>query len=266
MEQKILAFAGRKGSGKNTSANFVSAAELIKKSVIPEFRVDGSGNIILKNELDKDFVLNLSTRYPPWVAWLKENVWPHTKIYSFADELKNLSINLFGLTWEQCYGTDEQKNSPTKIRWFSMPHEVCRAFGKLKKEDKKEYITGRQFLQAFGTNIARKIDGDCWVQATTTVIKTEAVPWAIVSDCRFPNEVEAVQKVGGKTIYFTRNPFDDTHESETCLDKDKFDWTKFDAVIDNQNMMIGEQNEAVFKQLTEWGWVDPATVMTQDAK
>ena len=263
MEQKILAFSGRKTSGKNTSANFLSAAELIKRSVIPEFRVDGSGNIILKNELDQDFVLNLSTHYPPWVVWLKANVWPHVKIYSFADELKRVAINLFGLSWEQCYGTDEQKNSHTPIKWFSMSHEVCRAFGKLKKEDKKEYMTGRQFLQAFGTNVCRKIHGDCWVRAATALIKEEAVPWAIVADCRFPNEVEAIKNAGGKVIRFTRNPLNDDHESETCLDKEKFDWTKFDAVIDNQNMSIGQQNEAVFTQLAEWGWVDPATVIQE---
>ncbi|NMC62387.1 MAG: hypothetical protein GYA55_04395, partial [SAR324 cluster bacterium] len=36
---------------------------------------------------------------------------------SFADTLKDFCIETLGLTYEQCYGTDEQKNSSTKYLW-----------------------------------------------------------------------------------------------------------------------------------------------------
>jgi hypothetical protein len=78
----------------------------------------------------------------------------------------------------------------------------------------------------------------------------------LFTDCRFPNEVEGVQSAGGKVIRFTRNPFEDDHHSETALDEDKFDWKKFDWVLDNKEMTISEQNEAIYNKLVEWEFID----------
>ena len=74
---------------------------------------------------------------------------------------------------------------------------------------------------------------------------------AIVPDVRFENEVEAIQKAGGKVIRLTRKPHEDVHPSETALDS----YENFDVVIDNQNFDINETNIKVMEVLREWGWL-----------
>jgi hypothetical protein len=58
---------------------------------------------------------------------------------------------------------------------------------------------------------------------------------------------------GGKVIRLTRvvNP-NDTHPSETALDRENFDWRKFDAVIDNHKMGIPQELEMTYQLLREW--------------
>ena len=69
---KIIAFAGRKQSGKTTCS---------------------------------EAVLKVS---PPLNA----------KIYNFADPLKqDICMNIFGLSYKQCYGDDIDKNTSTGLVW-----------------------------------------------------------------------------------------------------------------------------------------------------
>ena len=64
-------------------------------------------------------------------------------------------------------------------------------------------------------------------------INTEQTELAIISDVRFPNEVEAITKEGGVVVKLTRNPFKDKHASETALEKKNFNHSKFTNVINN---------------------------------
>ena len=96
---------------------------------------------------------------------------------------------------------------------------------------------------------------EAWVQATLRDIDLDNPCLAIIYDCRFPNEVEGVQEARGKVLRLTRQISRDEHPSETLLDKDKYDWRKFDYVLDNQNMSIDEQNGYVLQKITEWGYL-----------
>ena len=81
----ILSFSGRKQSGKSTSAYYIT-------SLINEY------HIILR---ENRYELNMSC-----------------KIYSFADPLKqDICINILGLTYDQCYGSDDDKNTMTDLWW-----------------------------------------------------------------------------------------------------------------------------------------------------
>ena len=66
--------------------------------------------------------------------------------------------------------------------------------------------------------------------------------------------VKGVQEAGGKVIRLSRNIFGDSdqHPSEIALD----DYEGFDATIDNSDMSISEQNEAVYNQLAEWEFIN----------
>jgi len=124
-------------------------------------------------------------------------------------------------------------------------------------------ITIRQLLQYIGTDIFRELDKNAWVNAWRSHIadyneccKNSVI---LVPDVRFPNEVEAIQAVGGKVIRLTRAPFAefDTHESETALDNfvEPGGSVEFDHVMDNTMMSIAEQNKAVWQLVNNKGWI-----------
>lgn len=93
----------------------------------------------------------------------------------------------------------------------------------------KEYAEVRDLLQRCGTEMGRRVLGaDLWVNATLEQMKPGTA--YVVTDCRFPNEAEAVQRAGGIVVRIERagvGPVND-HESEIALD----DWA-FDAVVLN---------------------------------
>jgi hypothetical protein len=187
-----------------------------------------------------------------------------------------MAINILGLEPSQCYGTDEDKNSLTHLKWEDMPGVVTKrrpkgkdiknVGGRLGKyydclEDGTIYhkpgnMTAREVLQYMGTEVFRRVYGNVWADACIRTIQKEQPKLAVITDCRFPNEVEAVQNAGGKVIRLTRAPFpEDMHDSESSLDKDRFDWNRFDAVLDNADMSVPEQSQALHKQLVEWEWM-----------
>lgn len=208
---KILAFSGRKQSGKSTAGEYV--VELIQQYKLP-----------------------LSY-----------------KLYSFADPLKqDICINLLGLTHEQCYGTDEDKNSLTKIRWENMP-EYNISWTWDPEYDPSGFMTARQVMEFVGTRIFRQIYSNIWIDATISKIKKEAYDLAILLDNRFPNEVDAVLDNDGIVIRLTRNPYNAMTEPEMALDPHSYDWSKFSAIINNDHMSSEEKNQEIISVLKTKG-------------
>jgi hypothetical protein len=192
---KIIAFAGRKQSGKTTCAEAVLG--------------------YYKANLGEDRFV---------------------KIYNFADPLKQeICINILGLTHQQCYGEDADKNTETDISW----------------EGKN--LTAREVMQFVGTDLFRKMKNDVWTSATINKINNEKPDLAIIADCRFPNEVEAIQAVGGLVIKLTRNPYNSDHPSETALDPEKYSVWKFDSFVQNDRLNIFQQSELIVAFLKEKG-------------
>ena len=125
---------------------------------------------------------------------------------------------------------------------------------------KKGKMTGREFLQFFGSEVCRKIYEEIWVSRLIKDVETEGPLLAVIDDCRYPNESEAVQNAGGKVVKLTRSNYNDSHKSENAFDKDY----EFDAVIDNQNMSIQETHVELMKAIEEWGWLGaPITSETE---
>jgi hypothetical protein len=201
----IIAFAGRKQSGKTTCAQFVN-------------------NI-------------LSTL-------------GSVQIYNFADPLKqDICMNMLGLTYDQCYGDDNKKNEFTDIDWKDVPgySENWSEYGGL--------MTARQVMQVVGTDIFRKMKNDIWASATVKKIAQDNLDFAIIADCRFPNEVDVVKNANGWVIKLTRDPHHSDHASESALDPINYDEDNFDCVIDNANMTISEQNNKILEFLQQKGMI-----------
>lgn len=194
---QIIAFAGRKQSGKTTCSQAII-----------------------------DF----------WNETIGSKTNKVAKIYNFADPLKkDICMNILGLTYDQCYGDDNNKNELTDIVWDNAK------------------LTAREVMQFVGTDIFRKMKTDVWASATITKIKNESPDLAIIADCRFPNEVEAVKNCNGMVIKLTRNPFNSDHASETALDFNNYDPRNFDLILTNDRMSIDQQNFTLVKYLYKKG-------------
>ena len=61
----------------------------------------------------------------------------------------------------------------------------------------KGKVTSREFMQHFGTNICRKIKSDVWSSSCIESINKTETEIAVISDCRFPDEIDAIKKAGG---------------------------------------------------------------------
>ena len=251
MPQKILGLSGVKQSGKTTSMNFLYGYQMRVNDVIQKFLMDDKGNLLVNaimmdeqgKEKEEIGILDVERRDQDFIDYAATVIWPYVKSFSFADPLKVIAIELFGLSENQCYGTDKDKNTSVDIKWEDIPaYEENWATG---------FMTAREFLQCFGTDICRTIKDTVWVDSCINRILQSGTELAIIPDVRFPNEAEAIKRAGGKVIRFTRNPHDDDHASETALK----DYDGFDCVIDNANMTIDETNKAILSQLGKWEWL-----------
>jgi hypothetical protein len=175
----------------------------------------------------------------------------------------SICIDIFGLTREGCYGTNDQKDEKTPYKWGDMPgiDEYEKETGII--HDRNEYMSNREFMQYVGSDIFRKIYPKVWADATIRMINKESSEVGIVYDTRFIEEVEAIHAEGGKVIRLTRNPYpDDIHSSETALDN----YEGFDVVIDNANLTISETNEVVRQWLATQGILPNNDVIVREGE
>ena len=209
----IIGFSGRKNSGKDTCATsvikYILAAAKKAATEIPQEKI--------------------------------------VETFAFANPMKRMCMQFFGLTQEQCFGTNDQKNSPTEILWENFPvREIA--------EQHDGYMTAREVAQFLGTEVIRRMLPNAHVNALMWDINFAMPHYALVVDVRFPNEVRAIQDAEGKVIRLTRVVFpDDNHESETALDPEFFDWRNFDAILDNRALTPEEQELFLKIYLKKWG-------------
>ena len=250
---QIIGIAGLKQSGKSTVTNFLHGHVMKKNEVIDEFFMSPEGELVVTSLYEEDGkpvknmgVLDLCQTSDRLVDYANSNIWPLIKGYSFADPLKEILIGLFEVLPEQVYGTNDQKNTPTKVSWEDMPG-VTKSY--LKKVDKSGLMTARELMQYFGTEVMRKIYEPVWTNSCLNRIKQDGSPIAVISDCRFSNEFEAVKKAGGLLVKLSRSPYESDHSSE--VDVSTYDG--FDIVIENSDMTIDESCIEVLRSLTELG-------------
>jgi len=241
----LIGFSGKKQSGKNTSANYILGKIMAELGLLHEaFIINDEGKLEIQDiRGNKKFagVFDINRTSDAMRDFCHDFLDSHIMIYSFADLLKKeVCIKILGLTYEQCYGTDEQKNSLTKIKWKDVVKTLNKASVKAAHANSKEdTLTGRQVLQIIGTEMFRAISPNVWPEALIRQIKSDNAEVAIITDIRFANEVETIKENGGAVIRLTRKVFEDEHESETALDN--FDQSKYDLVINNQDMTIDQQ-------------------------
>jgi len=232
---KIIGISGRKQAGKNTAANYINGQVLKNKGMIQDFYINDSGELVIKtNDSSGNSgygVFDATRKDESFVNYAEKELWPYIKIYHFADPLKKMAIELFDLNPKNIYGNNEGKNQPTKFYWKDMP-DISDEY----PDDKP--MTHREFLEHFGTKIIRHIYNDAWSNYTLNKVQQEQSEIAIIPDVRFSNEIDAIKSAGGIVIRLQRDIFNSDSKSESALDKDKYDWSNFDIVIDNTSCGI----------------------------
>jgi len=264
---KVLVFAGKKQSGKDSAANFLTGFLLREAGVIDHFDINEEGQLEVNavfrngegNEEHDMGVLDLNRGLlGDWefIDYASRRIWPIVKVYHFADTLKRFVNEVFGVPLHLLYGNNDAKGKPTDIKWSNFSKFMApRNVKKLKDNGLyKKNMTIRELLKYFGTDVCRHLTPNCWRNSCFSQIADEGTEFAIVADGRFANEISSDEELEIKSIYFTKQIEEDSHKSENGFDDDL---TGFDAVIDNQDMTIKEKNEAILNTLLEWGWLKP---------
>ena len=165
--------------------------------------------------------------------------------WAFADKLKDAAADLFGVDRAKFDGTDLDKDSPTHLSWDDVSSALyLDFFGE--EAPINEFITHRELLQIFGTNACRGIMPNLWPEYLRRAIQESKAAVNVVTDARFPNEVEMLREMGGYIVRLYRNTGSNlatNHPSETALDHLKDGW--FDFVIKDQgNRSMGDLKES----------------------
>lgn len=178
----------------------------------------------------------------------------YVKIYSFAHPLKNLVVDILNIPRHMVYGTDEEKNQLTHIRWVDLPLNTIERENLRKNARNSKFLSGRELLQILGTNIFRRMWYNCWVHSTLQQIVKDNPHFALIADCRFPNEINLLCSTQHDclaehpiVIRFGRNPMNKDHESETALDSYPFEKLQKFYYIDNTNMSIEDKNRETYE-------------------
>lgn len=237
---KLLAFSGRKQSGKDTAARF-----LIDNTLY-----------FFTNQEHRFFI-------------------PMVKRYYFGSGMKRFCEEYLGVPKELLWGTDEQKNQLTNIHWEHLPYyrdlwikllgDKISKYGVDMEQWPKEArrprgpMTVRELLQQVGEEMFLKMHPRIWLDRFAAEIKSDEglIDVAINPDPRKPEQIDEIHRLGGKVIRLLRDPYAgaDKHISETALDEGVYDQGNFDAIIDNRDLTVEHTHVKVFEVLSSWGWV-----------
>lgn len=119
----------------------------------------------------------------------------------FADCLKQIAIQVYGLSWKQAWGGEEDRSSSVETD------------ARLVGVDADRKATAREVLQYIGMKF-REDDPDIWVKSALQRGRSTGSDYVIVSDLRFSNEVGAMDitvRVDGRDV------LEDAHVSENEL-------------------------------------------------
>ncbi len=178
---------------------------------------------------------------------------------SFANTLKDAVAAVFGWDRELLEGRTRQSREwreqvdPWWAERLGMPD-----------------LTPRWVLQYWGTEVVRKsFHDDTWIASLENKLR-QSKDDVVISDCRFPNEIQAIKKAGGIVIRVHRGPDPEWYHFAETVNRgpernlewswaktqlEKFNihasetaWigTDFDAVLDNNSTM-----DHLYQQITD---------------
>lgn len=121
-------------------------------------------------------------------------------------------------------------------------------------------LTPRWVLQYWGTEVARKsFHNDIWINSLERKLQNKTN--VVITDCRFPNEVESIKRQNGKIVWVRRGDLPIWYDialdavrgskeaqaeiKHLSVHASEWSWldTRFDAVIENNDSLPGLYNK-----------------------
>lgn len=167
---------------------------------------------------------------------IKENN-ASVKHFSFAGILKDIISIIFD--WDRALlqgdTVESRKWREEEDTWWSARLEIPN-------------FTPRTTLQYIGTNVLRdNFHPDIWIAAIERrILQCAPDDIIVITDCRFPNEIDMLRRLGGKIVWVQRGDLPDwcvnyiiKGEIPTQVHPSEYSWlnTKFDAVIKNDGTL-----------------------------
>lgn len=148
---------------------------------------------------------------------------------SFARTLKDCVSVLFG--WDR----DLLDGTTTESRiWREIPDPYW------SKETDNPNFTPRLALQLFGTEAIRDTFAqDFWVSTVVKRWLDNGKPNTIITDCRFPNEINAIRRNGGLVIHVHRGEYPDWYPLVSRINQkahNESDTIKFQSLMLNKEL------------------------------
>ena len=261
----IIGLSGKKQSGKDTVAKIIQGFDIWKKNLALQTEYPLSNVFVRAYVLNRVNIYVSSWEVKKFASKLKEIV---SILTGFTvedlekEEIKNTNLflsyrllNKKANTFEVFASMEDLVERLNHLRTVYLDVYSAEEVNDLFVQETIS-VTPRLLLQTIGTDIVRTINPDIWVNALFVNYPSDELikqlnsktdgsygvrqPNWIITDVRFPNEMDAVKKKGGITIRVNR-PCDicggsgyhkmscpvsksGEHLSETSLDKAEFDY------------------------------------------
>lgn len=158
---------------------------------------------------------------------------------SFANPLKDLLSTVFG--WDRSLLEGSTKESRAwretpdtwweeRLNWIDNQYSTLGRF------------TPRVAMQVFGTDVMRKhFDDNIWIKSLEYRIKD--LGKVVITDCRFPNECQLINQMGGKVLRVKRG------------DEPVWFQMALDALNGEPGAMVGMSIHYPNVHISDWAWL-----------
>jgi len=256
----IIAISGKKNSGKDTVGKIIQylTTNFSKELKFKEFTGE---------DISHEAMMNYIMHTQEISKW---------KIKKFATIPKQMLCLMLGCTMKDLENREFKEKELGEEWWYidiyNKKYPYSRKDEFVQGEIEKHLVkpTVRQFMTTLGTDFGRNMIGkNTWVNALFKQYKLEdnrdflnpdvdgEYPNWIITDLRFPNELEAVKDRKGITIRVNRKVKNWSeaiqylpslkHESETALDNAEFDYTidndsSIEDLIEKVRLILEQEN------------------------
>ena len=245
----VIAIAGCKNSGKSSLCKYISFLVARVDGLIANDMFAGAFDNrhlaqVAKDGSKKVYLSQDGSTYNE-AKLIHE---PNVDFISFADPVKDICVNSLGLSDDQVYGADQEKNTFTKYLWENMPDHIKHGYG----GEKSGNLTAREVMQIVGTVIFRNyFSKNVWVDCLMSRVHHSSADVVLVDDLRFDSEAEALMAHGAMVIHLQRMwGRGGLHKSENGLNLDLFKgYPHFCSVPD---IDIMAKNDMAFRSIKEY--------------